>query len=293
MASFERIHAPAAELGEGPVWHDDALWWVDIHEGTLHRLNPATGDRSSRPTNDSLGAACPCRDGRWLLAQRSGFSFLDWKTGHVTPFASIDLPFDQRLNDGKCDPAGRFWAGSMSEPARSHNAFLFKLEPDGCVKMVLEGISLSNGMAWSSDGGTMFHADSLEQTVTAYDFECAKGTLGKSRVLVRFPESMGCPDGLAIDRDNHLWIAMWGGSSIVRIHGETGEILEKTDLPVTQPSSCCFGGSRLDQLFVTSAYSGMSDLQRQREPLAGSLFRIPASTAGFSPVPFQHSKPAP
>ncbi len=293
MASFELIHSPKAELGEGPLWHENALWWVDIHAGTLNRLNPANGDTSTRPTNDSLGAACPCADGRWLLAQRRGFSLLDWQTGQIEPLASIDLPTEQRLNDGKCDPVGRFWAGSMSEPPRHKSAFLFALEADGRVTKVLDGISLSNGLAWSSDGGTMFHADSLEQTVTAYDFECADGTLGKSRVLVRFPESMGCPDGLTIDKENHLWIAMWGGSSVVRLHGETGKILEKIDLPVTQPSSCCFGGAQFDQLFVTSAWSGMSNLQRERDPLAGSIFRISTSTSGFPPVPFQHTKPTP
>ena len=293
MASFDLIHSPEAELGEGPVWHDEALWWVDIHAGTLNRLNPAKGDTSRRPTNGSLGAACPCADGRWLLAQRNGFFLLDYETGHLAPFASIGMPAGHRLNDGKCDPAGRFWVGSMSEPPRHKNAFLFALEPNGRVTKVLEGISLSNGLAWSSDGGTMFHADSLEQTVTAYDFECAHGTLGKSRVLVRFPESMGCPDGLTIDKENHLWIAMWGGSSVVRIHGETGEILEKIELPVTQPSSCCFGGPQCDQLFVTSAWSGMNELQRRCDPLAGSIFRISTSTSGFPPVPFRNTQPTP
>lgn len=276
-----------AELGEGPVWHDSALWWVDIHSGMLHCLNPSTGETKSRQTNDSLGAACPCADGRWLLAQRSGFSLLNWESGQIDPFASIDLPADQRLNDGKCDPAGRFWVGSMSEPPQRKNAHLFALNPDGRVTEVLDGISLSNGLAWSSNGGTMFHADSLEQTVTAYDFVCTEGTLGKGRALVRFPESMGCPDGLTIDKENHLWIAMWGGSSVVRIHGETGEILEKIELPVSQPSSCCFGAPLLDQLFVTSAWSGMSDLQRQRDSLAGSIFRISTSTSGFPAVPFK------
>lgn len=293
MASFELLHAAHAELAEGPVWHEGCLWWVDIHAGTLNRLNPDTGETSNRPSFDSLGAAVPCEDGRWLLARGRGFSLLDWETGCITPLASIPLPASQRLNDGKCDPAGRFWAGSMSEPPEHGNAFLFKVGRDGRATKVLDGISLSNGLAWSSDAGTMFHADSLEQTVTAYDFQPAGGTIANGRLLVRFPSSMGCPDGLTIDRENHLWIAMWGGSSIVRIHGESGDILEKIDLPVLQPSSCCFGGPDLDQLYVTSAWSGMSEKQRQSDPLAGSLFKISTTTTGFPPVLFQNTNPKP
>jgi sugar lactone lactonase YvrE len=289
MASFELVHSPLAELAEGPVWHEKALWWVDIHAGTLNRWEPASGESSSRATGDSLGAACPCVDGRWILARRRGFAFLDWKSGEISPMASVDLPADQRLNDGKCDPSGRFWAGSMGEPPGQKNAFLFVLEENGRTRQVLDGISLSNGLAWSGDGNTMFHVDSLEQSLTAYEFRQADGTLGKGRLLACFPESMGCPDGIAIDRDDNLWVAMWGGSAVVRIDGQSGSILQKIDLPVRQPSSCCFGGARLDQLYVTSAWSGMDDAQRQRDPLAGSIFQIPTSTPGIATRLFQNS----
>ncbi|HEY0257723.1 MAG TPA: SDR family oxidoreductase, partial [Candidatus Methylacidiphilales bacterium] len=138
----------------------------------------------------------------------------NWATGKQTAFASLGgLPRLQRLNDGKCDPAGRFWVGSLHRKRARHEACLYALESDGRIRLSLGRLSLSNGLAWSCDGRTMFHIDTLERTVTAFDFDTAHGVLGQPRLLARIPASMGSPDGVAIDCENQLWIALWGGGA--------------------------------------------------------------------------------
>jgi sugar lactone lactonase YvrE len=286
------VYQGRAELAEGPVWHDGALWWVDIACGTLNRLDPATGLNTSRGTGGYLGAACPTADGRWLLARQHDCALMDWQSGRFTPLASPrdGVAARHRFNDGKCDPAGRFWVGTMSLDRKPDEASLFCIEHDGAVRRVLRGLSLSNGLAWSPDGRAFYHADTPTRRVQKFDFDVASGVLSNPRLLIQFGEADGWPDGMTSDAEGHLWIGLWGGRCVVRVHGETGGVMERHELPVSNVSSCTFGEADLRTLFITTAWEGFDEAQRQKEPLAGSIFALRTHTQGVATHCFgQHS----
>jgi sugar lactone lactonase YvrE len=282
------IYAGRAELAEGPVWFGGALWWVDIAAGTLNRLDPATGINCSRGSGGYLGAAVPCTDGRWLLARQHDCSLLDWENGRFTPLAA---PLDgvrerHRFNDGKCDARGRFWIGTAHLDQKPNEASLFVVEPEGRVRRVVSPLSLSNGLGWSPDNKTFYHIDTPTRRVEQYAFDVATGTLANRSTLLTFADGDGWPDGMTVDGEGHLWIALWSGSAVVRVNGRTGHIMERHSLPVSNVSSCTFGGTDLRTLFITTAWEGFTPAQRHAEPLAGCIFALRTSTQGLPVVPF-------
>lgn len=289
MASLPQvIYAGRAELAEGPVWHANALWWVDIVAGTLNRLDPASGFTLSRATGGFLGAAVPSADGRWMLVRQHECTLFDWETGRFTPFvAPQGLSPRHRFNDAKCDPAGRLWAGTLSLDQMPGEASLFMIEPEGKVRQALTPLSLSNGLAWSPKGDRFYHVDTPTREVSCFDFDLATGALSHRKVLIRFKESDGFPDGLTCDAEGNLWIALWSGGAVAKVDGRTGAVLGRHVLPVSQVSSCTFGGDDLRTLFVTSAWEGFSFAQREGQPLAGSIFALQTDTQGQPVVPFR------
>lgn len=290
MASTPQvIHAGRAELAEGPVWYSNALWWVDIAAGTLNRFDPETGINASRATGGFLGAAVPCEDGRWLLARQHECTLFDWETGRFTPLAvpAEGVSLRHRFNDGKCDPSGRFWGGTMSLDHAREEASLFAIESTGQIRRVLSGISLSNGLGWSPKGDRFYHIDTPTRRVSWFDFDLATGKMGQRKTLVEFSEADGFPDGMTVDAAGNLWIALWSGGCVAQVDGQTGVILEKHPLPVAQVSSCAFGGSDLRTLFITTAWEGFSFAQREAQPLAGSIFSLRTDTPGLPVVPFR------
>jgi len=283
------IYAGRAELAEGPVWHEGALWWVDIVAGTLNRLDPETGVNTSRATGGFLGAATPCADGRWLLARQHDCTLFDWESGRFTPLAapSEGISPRHRFNDGKCDPSGRFWVGTMSLDRASGEAGLFALEPHGAIRRALGGLSLANGLGWSPAGDLFYHIDSPTHRLSRFAFDPSVGEISERKLWVEFSDADGFPDGMTVDAAGDLWVALWSGSAVARIDGKTGRILEKHALPVSQVSSCTFGGSDLRTLFITTAWEGMSFAQREAQPLAGSLFALRTDTPGLPVTPFR------
>ncbi len=286
------IHEGRAELAEGPVWHGDALWWVDINAGTLNRLDPSAGINTSRGTGGYLGAAVPSADGRWLLARQHDLSLLDWETGRFTPVASPAEGMSARLrfNDGKCDAAGRFWVGTKSLDQEEGAASLYALQPTTGIRRVLQGLSLSNGLAWSPDGGWFYHIDTPTRRVRRFTFDLSAGALGPGETLLQLGDQDGWPDGMTCDAEGHLWVALWSGRAVLRVDGLTGRVLERCELPVSNVSSCTFGGPDLRTLFITTAWEGMSETQRQAEPLAGGVFALRTDVPGqpvhlFRPTP--------
>lgn len=282
------VYAARAELAEGPVWHRGALWWVDIVVGTLNRLDVETGVNTSRATGGFLGCAVPCTDGRWLLARQHECVLLDWDTGRTEQFLGRCpgvLP-RHRFNDGKCDPLGRFWAGTMSLDRAQGETALFSIEPSGETRRVLEGLSLSNGLGWTGRGDVFFHVDTPTRRIVRYRFDPASGTVAEPRVLIEFEEKDGWPDGLTCDAEGHLWVGLFGGGALVRVHGEEGRILERVPMPVSNVTSCTFGGADLSTLYITTAWEGFSLAQREAEPLAGSIFSLRVETPGCPVVPF-------
>lgn len=245
----------SGRVGEGPVWHGDRLHWVDILAGEVHVSDLAAGTTSTVRVPTWVGAAVPMADGGYVAATREGFAtIIDGALDTFSPF----LPAGIRMNDAKCDPAGRFWAGSCAEDFARGAGALHRLDSGWSHRTIVEGLTQPNGLGWSPDARTMYLIDTQDLAVYAYEFDLPAGTLGERRTLALFDvERDGYPDGLAVDADGCLWIAMWAGAAVLRISPE-GEVLRRVPMPVVQPSSCAFGGPALTQLCVTSASEGLA-----------------------------------
>ena len=191
------------------------------------------------------------------------------------------MPADARFNDGACDPAGRFWAGTVTVDVRPGAGALYRLDPDCSVSLVLDGVTESNGLAWSLDGGTFYFIDSgePEPRIRAFACDLATGELGRAADLVRFPGGGPVPDGLVVDAEGSLWVAIWGGGQVHR-YAPDGELLAVLPVPVSQPTCPAFGGPGLDELYLTTAWEGMTAGQRATEPLAGHVLRATPGARG-------------
>lgn len=290
LPGVELVLDARAELGEGPVWdaRSARLIWVDIMRGGVHRFDPATGRDEMREIGEPVGAAVPSADGALILATMSGFARLEFDAGRVTPIARVeaDRP-DLRMNDGACDPLGRFWAGTMAFEHRTRPGAgaLYRLDPDGRVSTMLRDVTLSNGIDWSPDARVMYYVDSATQRIDVFDFDAARGALSNRRPLARIPTETGVPDGLTVDADGFLWLAVWGGAAVHRYSPE-GALDRRVQMPVTQPTKCWFGGPDLTDLFITSASIGLSADERAREALAGGIFRLRPGVQGKPATPF-------
>jgi sugar lactone lactonase YvrE len=264
-----------AELGEGPVWDPDAacLYFVDIERGVVHRYDPATGGSRSFQAGAMVGAVALTGAGDLDLAVRDGFARLDPRSGGVRALAAVDADRpDLRMNDGKCDPAGRFWAGTMAIDERPGAGALYRLDPDGRVHLMLTDVSISNGLDWSDDGRLMYYVDTPTRSIDVFDFDTATGAIANRRSLARVPHGAGWPDGLTLDADGGIWVALWGGGA-VRRYTQDGTLDLVVNVPVTYPTSCAFGGPDLGDLYVTTAATALTPEERRHEPLAGGLFR--------------------
>ena len=279
------LHAAGADLAEGPVWHDGALWWVDINGGTFNRLDPATGRNEARAIGPYTADAVPCADGRWLIAQHQSLFFYDWETATRTPLAAEHHPAlgaRHRFNDGKSDPAGRLWLGTLSLDSATAECALFVIDPRATapVRTAVSGVSLSNGLGWSPDARTFYYIDSPTRRVDRFTYNLATGMISARRPFHIFTAADGWPDGLAIDAHGHVWVALWGGGKVVQLDAATGASRAVIPLPVSQPSSCAFGGADLATLYITSAAQDLTPAQRAREPLAGALFSAQPGVSG-------------
>lgn len=265
-----------ADLGEGPVWdgRTGRLVWVDIMAGRVNLFDPLTGSNRAIDAGTPVGAAALCASGALLLAVQNGFAKLDPATGAVTPFAGFPgASPDVRMNDAKCDPQGRLWAGTMAFDMHPAGGALYRLDPDASVTTILPSVTISNGIDWSLDGQTIYYVDTPTLRVDCFDFDAASGAISNRRPFVEIREPGAYPDGLTIDAEGNLWLALWGGYG-VRCYNPQGELIAKVDVPASQTSSCAFGGANLDTLFITSARTGLSEATLATQPLAGSLFRL-------------------
>jgi sugar lactone lactonase YvrE len=286
MASLatELVYDGKAELAEGPVWHDGALWWVDILAGTLNRLDVTSGINASRATGDFLGVAVPAADGSWLLARRHQIVRMDWQSGGINILARLEEPQDRlRFNDGKCDPRGRLIVGTMHRDGKTGAGALYQFSGGGLQRMLV-GVTVSNGMDWSPDGTRFYYADSPTGRVDVFDYDPETGAIANRRPLITLAPEHGVPDGLCCDRQGNLWLALWEGGAVECFDGSTGNSLERIELPVKKVTSCCFGGGNLEELYITTAWEGNDRAHRDAEPLAGSIFVAIPGTRGKEPV---------
>lgn len=263
-----------ALVGEGPIWDETkgVLYWVDIMSSMLYEYDPATGTNRGYNVGQHVGTIVPRASGGVMLAVYDGFAAFDPATGQLTLIADpeADLP-NNRFNDGKCDPAGRFWAGTMAYSDQTTQGSLYRLDPDLSVHKMLGDIGIANGIVWSLDNKTMYYIDSVANTVRAFDYELATGNISNERVVIR-TDGLGLPDGMAIDAEGMLWVAHFGGSCVRRWNPHTGQVIGVIELPASQITACAFGGPDLATLYITSAAIGLDDAARQREPHAGGLF---------------------
>jgi sugar lactone lactonase YvrE len=273
------LSAAAGLLNEGPRWHDERqeLLWVDIlgcevHRGTL-RADNSLERVATTGIGRHVGAVAPAAGGGYVLAAGPGFVFLD-EDGTVRDLAQPEAGrTDVRMNDGACDPQGRFWAGTMAYDESPGAGTLYRLELDGSCTTVLTGLTIANGIGWSPDGLTMYLNDSGTGRVEAFHFETSTGALSGRRTLVQGDQPGVVPDGLTVDAEGGIWVAWWGGAAVNR-YAPDGSLLASLRLPVELPTSCAFGGPDLATLFVTSARAEVDHEGRTRQPHSGRLFSI-------------------
>ena len=269
-------------LGEAPVWLPDAkrLLWVDILAPAVHLSDPETGEDRVLPLDELVGAVLPRRDGGFVATIGNAFRLLDLDRGVTSTLCAPepDKP-GNRFNDAKCDRAGRLFAGTMAIDVRPGEGTLWRLDPDGRLTAVETGVHLSNGLGWSPDDRTFYFIDTGARTVFAYDYDLTTGAATSRRVFATIPEADGRPDGLAVDSEGHVWIALWDGWGVVR-YAPDGRRTRFVSLPVPRPTSLAFGGEGLRTLFVTSARVRLSAAQLAEAPLSGSVFAFDAGVAG-------------
>lgn len=274
---MQSLSVPQSLLGEGPVWdgQQQGIFWVDILNGLIHCYHPLIEAYRRWSVPGMVGAISLCQDGRLIAALQTGFAFVDLETGVVEPIVDPEshLP-DNRFNDGKCDPAGRFWAGTISLSGKTGAGNLYVLDSDLQFTRKLSGVSISNGLAWTPDARTMYYIDTPTQAVAAFDYDPATAEIANLRIVIEIPEKEGFPDGMTIDTDGKLWIAHWDGWQVARWDPLSGEKLSSIRLPAARITSCIFGGEKLQDLYITTAREGLSAKQLAEQPLAGSLFVI-------------------
>jgi sugar lactone lactonase YvrE len=278
-------------LGEGARWdaRRDELLRVDIIAGRVFRDRIGPGG-SLEPVREyvlpgTVGAIMPVDgDDGWVLATGRGFTHLhpDGATRHLLDVAAQG----SRMNDAACDPQGRCWAGSIANDHAAGAGRLHRLDGDGTAELVLDGLTIPNGLGWSPDGQTMYLADSGPGVILAFAFDGARGEISNLRVLVRFDEGTGAPDGLTVDATGDLWVAVYGGGQ-VRRYSPDGELREVWPVPAEQSTSCAFAGPGLDCLYVTTATENWTDEQRRADPTAGVVYRHDTDAAGRAAQPFR------
>lgn len=278
---------PSAELGEGPSWDeaDQRLSWVDIVGGRVHRWWYDTGRTEVIDVGELVAAAVPRAGGGLVLALTHDLATgdFDGTLGRRQPIEA-GVP-GNRLNDAKCDPAGRLYVGSMSTTDHTGAAALYRVDRDWRISTVLTGTTISNGLGWSPDGSRMYFNDTPAHRVYAFDYDVEDGTASNQRVLYEFEPAAGDPDGLTVDADGYVWVASYGGASVRRV-SPSGELDGVLRLPVRNVTSCAFGGPGLDELFITTAADGLSDAERAEQPLAGRVFRYRPGVTGLPVVAF-------
>jgi sugar lactone lactonase YvrE len=268
-----------AKLGEGPSWDQrfQRLFWVDIEGFQLHIYDPSTCTDRTIEVGEHIGAVVPYFKNKVIVALISGLYCLDIETGAKVLIHDPEKgKLGNRFNDGKCDPTGRFLAGTMSLNGEHAQGALYSLSTKGNVSLLVDKASISNGLAWSADHRTMYYIDTPTLEVVSFDYDVAQGTIRNKQLVARLDESEGYPDGMTIDAEGMLWVARWGGKRVSRIHPAHGEVIAEVSLPVNCVTSCAFGGEHLDELYITTA----QDNDSANQPLAGGLFMVKTGVRG-------------
>ncbi|XP_064599238.1 regucalcin-like [Liolophura sinensis] len=287
MATSVLLKDVSMTTGKSPFWDEStqALLHVDIECGDVHSWNSVTGEDSVVNLDGNVSFVIPRENGGHVIGFHREIYNLDWKNEIVTVIAEDAESKAYRMSDGKCDVAGRLWAGTTQKTRRPRaevprgEAALYCLDSDGVLKKKRDKISVSSGIAWSPDNTVMYHVDSIPRKIYAFDYDVANGDISNERVVRHAADgSLGLPDGMTSDVEGKLWLACFGEGKVVRLDPETGKILQEVMFPQAKLiTSCCFGGKNLDELYITSRRYGLTESHFMREqPYAGSIFRVTA-----------------
>ena len=284
-APAELVLDAHAELAEGPVWDDvrRVLWWVDIKAGRVHRFDPAAGSDTFVEVGLPVGCVTLAEDGGLAVVSSEALLRFDPESGGMETVATFDPgPVASRCNDGKCDPLGRFWVGRLALDRVRGAGTLSRLDRSGFAT-VLGDLTIPNGLDWSVDGRRMYFVESIERTIWAFDYDLATATLGDRRPFARLPVAglpeSAVPDGLAVDADDCVWVAAWGGGCVLRLAPD-GKPISRIDVPVARVSSCSFGGDDLTELFITTSWEDATPDERAAQPTAGGIYRARPGVRG-------------
>ncbi len=282
-----------AMVGESPVWHpgEQRLLWIDIQGKKIHRFDPRTCKNESFALPEIVTCIQLCSSGGLVLTLKKNFAFFDPTAQHLQKLQGVegDLP-DNRFNDGKCDPQGRFWAGTMdAKQWDKPSGNLYRMERNLTVTKMQSQVICSNGSGWSPDSRTMYYTESFRYAIFAYDFDPATGAIENRRVFAEISDADrkagGFPDGMTVDAEGFVWSNQVGVGKIVR-YDPQGKVERIVEMPVPRATDCTFGGENLETLFVTSARETMTEEQLKQAPLSGSLFAIDAGVKGLPSAPF-------
>jgi len=281
------------EVGEGPTWsaEEQALYWIDIHGPTLNRFDPKSGATRHWSMPAPIGSFGLTVKGRAVVALKSGLHLFDFASGALKLLANPEANIPgNRFNDGKVSPDGRFFAGTMDDTKpRKPTAALYRLDPDGTCRKLFDGLTVSNGLAWSPDGRTMYHSDSSAELIWAWDYDAKTGAMANRRTFAHATQALGRPDGAATDMEGCYWSAGVSAAVLNRYRPD-GTLERAIPMPCAGPTMPCFGGPELKTIFITSLRENLSAAQLAAYPLSGSLFALEADVPGVPVAKFDDSR---
>ena len=272
-----------AALGEGAFWNHKTqeFYWIDIVNKKFHIYKPSNKINKSYEMPSEIGTVVPYTNQEAVVALADGIYTVNLESGKLKMFSDAENKMtENRFNDGKCDPLGNLWVGSMHLKQSEPKASLYKINPKGEATKMLGNITISNGIVWTSDNKKMYYIDTPTGNIRAFDYDITNGTITNERVAVKVPESLGYPDGMAIDEEDMIWVGLWNGNSVVRFNPNTGELLQQIKVPAHNVTACAFGGENLDEMYITTARVDMSEEELEKYPLAGSIFKVKPGVKG-------------
>ncbi|HIC31487.1 MAG TPA: SMP-30/gluconolactonase/LRE family protein [Flavobacteriaceae bacterium] len=274
-----------SKLGEGALWNykTQEFYWVDIEGKTLNIYNPKTKTNKVIKTPSRVGTVVPYTKLQAVVALEDGIYKINLENGDLKQISNVESDVtENRFNDGKCDPKGNLWVGSMHLKESLPNANLYKVEANGVTTKMVDSVTISNGIVWSKDTKKMYYIDTPSESIKSYDYDIETSTISNEKIAVNIPESLGYPDGMTIDENDTLWVGLWNGNAVAQFDPKTGELISKIEVPAHNVTACAFGGENLDILYITTSTNDMTEEERKKHPLAGSIFKYKPGVKGVT-----------
>lgn len=292
--NVQLVYETPSKLGEGAIWNykTNELYWIDIEGKKLHIYQPEKNINKSINMPCRIGTVVPTKKvNKAVIALEDGIYIVDTKTDELSVLSDVESDIvENRFNDGKCDPNGNLWVGSMHFAQSKPNANLYKINELGKATKMLDNITISNGIVWSKDAKTMYYIDTPTKKIRAFDFDNNTSTISNERVVVKVDEKDGYPDGMTIDENDMLWVGMWNGNAVAQFNPKTGALVQKIQVPAHNVTSCAFGSENLDELYITTASVDMTADEKQKFPLAGSVFKVKLGVKGVKSTFFNKTE---